>query len=204
MLSTTHRFLFLHIPKTGGNSVQDALRPWSDDQIVSLAPHQDGVERFEVRSGRYKTQKHSVLADYRREYGAQLFDGLFRFTCVRNPWERVVSFYFSPHRGTVDWSPQAFQAFVATVPPMRHYLALPGDAAPTLAAAVANVHRVLRFERLQDDFSAVCATLGLPALTLAHRNRSSHADYRDYYDAATRALVAERFGDEAQVFGYAF
>ena len=207
MLSTTHRFLFLHVPKTGGNSVQDALRDCSDDRFVTLASHQDGVERFELRSDRYDTQKHSTLAGYRAQYGAPLFDSLFRFSCVRNPWDRVLSYYFSPHRGRVAWSPAAFRAFIPTVQPLRHYVALPGDGRPALARAATHVHRWMRFETLQEDFETVCAQVGLTPRPLAHRNgsfSSGSRPWRDYYDAHTRALVESLFGDEAQVFGYRF
>lgn len=204
MLSTERSFLYLHIPKTGGNSIQDALRSYSDDRLVSLAPHQDGVERFELRSDRYRTQKHSTLGDYLREYGPVLFDSLYRFSCARNPWDRVVSFYFSPHRGRVQWSRDDFLGFVPTVPPMQHYLALPGDGAPTLDAAVKNVHRLLRFERLQADFDEVCALLDIKPILLPHRNRSTRRNYRDYYDDASRALVGERFHDEVRLFEYAY
>jgi hypothetical protein len=204
MLSITHQFLFVHIPKTGGNSIQDGLRPFSEDRLVCLAPHQDGLERFELRSERFCTEKHSTLADYAREYGTELFAGLHRFTCARNPWDRVVSYYFSPHRGAVVWQPDDFRRFIPTVLPMRHYLALPGDGAAGLTVAARHVDRVLRFERLQEDFDALCGLLGIAAQPLPRRNRSAHAAYRDYYDANTRALVERQFGDEAAHFGYSF
>src|SRR5262245_50254348 len=101
MLSTTRSFLFVHVPKTGGNSIQDALRAHSDDEFVCLSPHQDGVERFELRSARFDTHKHSTLAEYRSRYGDELLAVLYRFACVRNPWDRVVSHFFSPHRGEI-------------------------------------------------------------------------------------------------------
>jgi hypothetical protein len=204
MLSITHQFLFLHIPKTGGNSIQDLLRPFSEDRVVCLAPHQDGLERFELRSERFRTEKHSTLADYAREYGPELFASLRRFTCARNPWDRVLSYFFSPHRGTVAWQPDEFRRFIPTVLPMRHYLALPGDRSAGLAVAAGHVHRVLRFEHLQQDFDSMCKLLGIPPQPLPRRNRSEHAAYRDYYDAATRAMVEQQFGDEAALFGYAF
>jgi Sulfotransferase family len=108
MLSTDRKFLFVHIPKTGGNSIQNVIRSYFDDQVVCITPYLDGVERFEVRSARFNTHKRSTLADYLREYGSQLFASLFKFTCVRNPWDRAVSFYFSPHRGKVVWEREDF------------------------------------------------------------------------------------------------
>jgi hypothetical protein len=204
MLSIEHRFLFVHIPKTGGNSVQNVLRRYSDDEVVCLAPHHDGVERFEVRSPRYKTQKHSTLADYRREYGKELFDSLFKFACVRNPWDRVASFYFSPHRQRVSWNKEDFSRFIATIEPVAHFLSLDGQSPPRLASSLRNIDHVLRFESLQADFESACKAIGLPAQALPFRNQSSKASYRTYFDDETAELVRVRFQEEITHFGYAF
>lgn len=204
MLSLKHRFLFLHVPKTGGNSIQNILAPWSDDRLVCLAPHQDGVERFEVRSDRFRTTKHSTLAEYLAEYGEDLFHSLYKFCCVRNPWDRAVSFYFSPHRGKVEWDPDAFAAFVPTIQPLRHFVALGTESRATLEAAVGNLDQVLRFESLPSDFEALCRRLGLPQQGLPHRNHSRRSHYRDYYDHRTRELVREHLGEEAALFRYEY
>ena len=64
MLSLSNRFLFIHIPKTGGNSVQHILRYYSEDQIIRNSI-QDGFERFQVR-GAYTKHKHANLAEYKK------------------------------------------------------------------------------------------------------------------------------------------
>jgi hypothetical protein len=46
MISFQKRFLFVHIPKTAGNSIQSVLRDYSEDELVALLSEQDGVERF--------------------------------------------------------------------------------------------------------------------------------------------------------------
>ena len=198
MLSTGHRFLFIHVPKTGGNSIQGVLAPYSDDRIVRLSPHQDGVERFEVRSGQYRTKKHSTLSVYRREYGETLLDGLYKFCCVRNPWDRCISHYFSPHRGVVHWNESEFLRFVREqVRPLAYFLG-----AGSLREGLGNIDAVLRFERLQADFDATCRKLGLPRLELPRRNVSGKGDFRRFYDTRTARLVEEIFAEEIGLFGY--
>lgn len=204
MRSLEYRFLFVHIPKTGGNSIQNILRHYSDDEVAALAPHQDGVERFEVRSSRHQTHKHSTLAEYRREYGPDLFGSLFKFACVRNPWDRAVSYYFSPHRGRVDFHPRDFCAFIETIQPVAFYLTLEEEQPPRLAPALRNIDFLLRFETLQSDFARLCEQLGISVQTLPVRNKSSRGPYRDYYDADSRRLVASRFAEEIEVLGYRY
>src|SRR6059058_1959617 len=96
MISFQKRFLFVHIPKTAGNSIQSILRNYSEDQIVALRSEQDGIERFGLRNPNYKIRKHSTLAEYRMALGDEQFRSLYKFACVRNPWDRMVSYYFRP------------------------------------------------------------------------------------------------------------
>lgn len=200
MLSTSHAFLFIHVPKTGGNALQKALLPFSDDKMALIAPHHDGVDRFEVRSPVLDIHKHSTLQDYRRQLSPEVFKRLTKVTCVRNPWDRCVSFFFSPHRGPVSWSEAAFEAFVRTkVAPHSAYLALdgcPGD-------PFNNVDRVLRFEQLHEDFPALCHQLGIACPELPRLNVSVRDAYQTYYPTQTLIdLVAEKFAPEIARFGY--
>lgn len=66
-------------------------------------------------------------------------------------------------------------------------------------------HHVMRFERLQQDFDAVLALLGLPSHPIPTWNvTEAKGSYRDYYDNATRELVAHVFAPDLRRFGYAF
>lgn len=203
MLSLNKGFLFLHIPKTGGNSIQDALREYSDDQFVRLGPHQDGVERFELRSSKYDTNKHSTLAEYRRYYGDALFSQLFKFCCVRNPWDRCISYYYSPHWGRVKWNRDQFKSFVKNdVMPVIDYLAFNPAEKESFDKCIENINFVMRYENLQADFDFVCKHLNLPQTTLPFRNVSTKGDYKSYYDKELEEVVRERFLDEITYFGY--
>ena len=202
MLSTKHRFLFIHIPKTAGNSIQRVLLPFSEDKMKLIGDHQDGIERFEIRSDELSIHKHSTLKEYKAQLEASRFSQLFKFCCVRNPWERCVSYFFSPSRGQFEWSASAFEEFInEKVAPSTEYVQLSDkDDDP-----FSNLDYVIRFENLSEDFKYICQQLALPATVLPAANVSKHGDYRTYYPSDDLILkVAEKFSAEIQEFGYSF
>ena len=203
MLSLAHRFLFIHIPKTGGNSIQKILEPYSEDQIVTLA-EQDGKERFEVR-GRFTRHKHATLADYHALVPPEPFAELFTFCAVRDPWSRAISFYFSPRRwlkrGLVPhWSRDDFVALLPQMPAMVDHLKIDGR--------IQSMGAIIRHENLADQLQAVLGRIGLDidASQLPHLNRSQAGDYRAYYDADPDLIdvVARRYREDISTFGYRY
>lgn len=201
MISFKHRFLFVHIPKTGGNSIQNILRDYSEDHIVCLAPHHDGVERFEVKNDQFRLDKHSTLGDYRRELGEDAFVRLYKFCGVRNPWERAISFYFSPHRGLTEWNREAFVQLISReMRPITSYLTLDG----TSRRPFENVDFIMRFEHLNEDFRQVCERIGLPPQDLPVRNKSTRDYFTRYYDSGLARWIHHRFAEEIEYFGYQF
>ena len=200
MISFQKRFLFVHIPKTAGNSIQSVLRDYSEDELVALRGEQDGIERFGLRNPKYKIKKHSTLADYRMALGQVEFGNLYKFTCVRNPWDRLVSYYFTPTQNTTEWDRKKFRKTIVKLLPVADYLRLDKGREDPFA----NVNYVMRFENLADDFRAVCAALAISPGTLPRYNRSNREHYSKYYDDELRELVRARFAAEIERFGYAF
>jgi hypothetical protein len=200
MISFQKRFLFVHIPKTAGNSIQSVLRDYSEDELVALRGEQDGVERFGLRNPKYKIKKHSTLAEYRAALGEAEFGSLYKFTCVRNPWDRMVSYYFTPTQKAEAWDRKKFRKIISNAVSVADYLRLnQGEKDP-----FSNVDSIMRFENLADDFSVVCAALDISPTTLPQYNRSDREHYSKYYDKELRELVRARFAAEIERFGYTF
>ena len=201
MISFQKRFLFVHIPKTAGNSIQSTLCDYSEDQLVALRKEQDGIERFGLRNPHYKIKKHSTLCEYRDALGNEQFRSLYKFTCARDPWDRMVSYYFTPTQNQETWDRKRFREIISKAVSVADYLRLdPGEEDP-----FANVDYILRFENLADDFRIVCGTLGIsPPATLPRYNRSTREHYSKYYDDELRHLVRTRFAAEIERFGYRF
>jgi sulfotransferase famil protein len=200
MISLQKRFLFVHIPKTAGNSIQSVLRDYSEDQLVALRKEQDGIERFGLRNPNYKIKKHSTLSEYHAALGEEQFRSLYRFTCVRNPWDRMVSYYFTPTQNPEAWNRKKFYGIISKIVSVPDYLRLAnGEGDP-----FANVDYIMRFESLADDFRAVCAAIGVSPPNLPQYNRSTREHYSKYYDDELRELVRTRFAAEIDRFGYTF
>ena len=200
MISFQKRFLFVHIPKTAGNSIQGVLRDYSEDELVALRKEQDGIERFGLRNPNYKIKKHSTLSEYHDALGEEQFRSLYKFTCVRNPWDRMVSYYFTPTQTPERWDRQKFRGIISRTVSLSEYLRLhEGEEDP-----FANVDYIMRFENLADDFRAVCATIGISPPTLPQYNRSSREHYSRYYNDELREFVRARFAAEIDRFGYRF
>jgi len=200
MISFQKRFLFVHVPKTAGNSIQSVLRDYSEDELVALRREQDGVERFGLRNSKYKIKKHSTLAEYREALGNEQFRSLYKFTCVRNPWDRMVSYYFTPTQSTETWDRKKFRRIISKAVSVADYLRLHvRDNDP-----FENINYIMRFENLANDFRTVCAALDISPTTLPQYNRSNREHYSKYYDDELRELVRERFAVEIERFSYVF
>jgi len=213
MISVQKKFLFIHVPKTGGNSIQNVLREYSEDEIVCSEDHHDGVERFGVKNAKYDIKKHSPLSQYKQELEPDFYRQLFKFSIIRNPWDKLVSWYFSPGSGRTAWEREAFAEMLQKLPPLRHHVIVPtmtekvsgklgiGGKLPPLDR---DVDALLSFERLNEDFKTLCEKIDIPPVDLPVRNKSSRDHYSKYYDQELKEIVAERFADEIEFGGYEF
>jgi Sulfotransferase family len=187
IVSDAHRFVFAHVPKTGGISVRAALEPFADGQSAVLR----------------ETTHETLPALLAR---APHLAGHFKFAFVRNPWDRLVSFHV-----------YAREKLKPTYPQMRHVdftgmlRQLDADAAwmrdlfatRPQHAHVAGADFVGRFEDIDSDFGRVCARLNIAA-SLPKKNASQHGPYAGYYDDWSRGFVAARYRADIEQFGYAF
>ena len=180
MIFEQKKIIFIHYPKTAGNSIQDALRQYTNDKLVTLTKYQDGVERFEVRNEKFKNLvKHSTLNDYYKVLGQEIYSYKI-FLTIRNPFDRLVSFYFSPHRGEIQYNREDFSTFIEKVPPLQQFIFFKKSIFEK--AEIFKDIKFIRFENINEDFLKICNELGIQGITLPHRNASKREKYKSYYD----------------------
>jgi hypothetical protein len=216
LLSLRYRFLFVHIAKTGGTSVRDSLGryKWSDpyrfpqflcSKISGLTGHRIGA----------KFPRHAKAIAAQEMLPRDVYEQLFKFAFVRNPWDLQVSSYHHIRRERPDllteipdfaailrWKfdpqrPAQYHADMSTVVQSDYLIDLQGRLI---------VDYVGRYEHLVEDFETACRKIGIRAPNLRHSRRATDRtrDYRAYFDDASAALIARHYQADCERFGYRF
>jgi hypothetical protein len=215
LLSLKYNFLFVHIAKTGGTSIRASLAPlrrrdpmYIPQFICSRLSHWTGH-----RIGS-KLPRHAKIIAAKEMLPRELFDRLFKFAFVRNPWDLQVSSYHHIRRERPHLMEhiEDFQEFIRwKLDPERPYqfhvdtsIELQSDYLIDLSGRVV-VDFIGKYEKLQEDFDEVCRRIGIPRRVLPRKRQAKGRDaYREYYDDETAERVARRFRPDIERFGYEF
>ncbi len=206
IISHQHRFIFVPVPKTGTHSVRQALREHlgpEDIEQVGLFVNKrfpfDDIAR--IRHG------HLSVRQLRPYLGDEACDGYSKFTFVRNPFDRFVSYcaFMTREHGAFDRDPRGtMHRILFELRPMEHVHFQPQHTLLTDADDALEMDFIGRVERMQVDYDAVCAKLGIPSRALEKVNSSRRGDYRQYYDQPLIDGVAELYRRDLELFGYQF
>ncbi len=206
IISTSHRFIFFAVPKTGTHSVRQALRPYlAEDDLEQVGLFVQ--KRFPFPQLSSIGHGHLGVQQVRPVLGEDTFDGFFKFAFVRNPFDRFVSYcaFMSRQTGQFEASPRAFMRHVIRdQPPLQHILFRPQHEMLCDADGQLAMDLVGRVESMQADYDAICARIGIPAARLEQVNASRHKPYTEYYDDELRALVGAMYARDIDLFDYRF
>lgn len=175
MISRKYKCIFVHIIKTGGVSVATALK---------------------MR----KTHCHMSASAIRKRVGEKKWNSYFKFSFVRNPYDKLVSQYHY-NRQSFGYEDATFKEYATAFGEGKQISTYPQLNSWYLDE---EVDFVGRFENLQQDFETVCEKIGATDLMLPHKNKSKHKHYTEYYDDEIKQIVAEKYALDIENFGYGF
>ena len=192
IISHKHKFIFIHIPKTGGVSVYETLS--------KICGGNDILKKDSAR--------HVSAQKIKIRVGDKLWNSYFKFAFVRNPWDRQLSLYFYI-RKTQDnkyhkqvMKHNSFNEFILGL--SRNHCVFPQQYNVTDDNNKLIVDFIGRLENIERDFQIICKRIGLPYIKLPHLNKSKHKHYAEYYTKETERVVAEEYKDDIEMFGYSF
>lgn len=213
IISRGRSYIFVHIPKTGGTSLALALesRAMRDDLMLGDTPKAlKRRKKLKSVEARGRLWKHSTLADIEGLVSAEEIGQMLCFTLVRNPWDRMVSYY--------HWlKVQSFEhpaVGVARTLGFAEFLRAPAVTGPFKANPYSSYMRrsdgqvshllYIRLEQFEQDARPLFEHLGFE-ISLPRENQSTRArDYRSYYTAEDVQVVAEICSEDIAAFGYQF
>lgn len=191
--------IFVHIPKTAGFSINSSL--------------------FGSLGG-----GHMTIGHYQLVFSQSEFNSYFKFTFVRNPWDRLVSAYHFLKAGGFNeadkkWAEdnlaeyKDFDSFVnGWLSPERiqspnsilHFL--PQFKFVCLRDNLPMVDFIGHFENLEEDVSYIGKRIGAckQNLLFINKTRARRDDYRSYYTEDTKRIVADVYSTDIRIFGYDF
>ena len=214
ILSRGRRYIFVHAPKTGGTSLALALeaRAMADDILLGDTPKaKNRRRRVDGVQAAGRLWKHSMLTDLYGLVTQDEIEGFFVFTLVRNPWDRMVSYYHWLRDQRFDHPAVAlaqvhdFHGFLRQPPVQGAIRAQPYGRYVTDAEGVERADLFLRLEHLEADLAPLEAHLGFRIGPVPHVNTSNRdRDWRPYYGDSEAEIVAKLCETDIKRFGYAF
>ena len=175
MVNHDLKCIFIHIIKTGGVSIATGLK-MRDKQCHFKA-----------------SQIKSIVGD-------EAWKTYFKFTFIRNPWDKMVSSYHFNHR---KWVPEGttFGEYIQAWGNGQQITRFPPQHSDYLDE---EIDFIGRFENLNQDYNYILKQIGLPSQELNHLNQSKHKHYKDYYTEQTKNIVMNKFSKDIDIWGFKY
>lgn len=213
MISHKYKCIFIHIPKCAGSSITEFFFPnfhfnifkpdyenlfgWCPERKIHL---------------QHATTKQLIETKLISKYE---WDEYFKFTFVRNPWDRAVSDYFWMKKElNID---DSFQSYLNKRGKFNSFLndnsniKYRGDhLIPQTDFFYTNgefkIDFIGRFENFQHDINQVLTQLNVEKPFLTHINKSSNllSHYSYFYSFKTMKLIGKKYKNDIDYFDYKY
>ncbi len=187
--------IFIHVPKCAGMSITQSL----------FGDH--GASHMDCRH-------------YQIVYSPREFGRFFKFTFVRNPWDRLASAFFFLKAGGLNASDRAFAErhlgpfddfevfvtkWVTAKNIHRHVHFQPQMAFLKTVSSEVRLDFIGLFENLDADFDFVCDRLGVNVgLAYVNTTKGRQRDHRALYTDQMIKIVEQVYAEDIAALGYTF
>ena len=209
-ISLRKNFLFIHIPKTAGSSISILLKPYSISSNRTLIRRFSSYLPFEENIQNAYFRQHTKGTTFNKKINSDVFNNLYKFAVVRNPYDHVVS-YFSfikkTRSGSIfkQYKSWTFEDFISYLEKRNKQFEINQSSWIVDKNQNFLVDRILFFEHLEKDFKNLTDYLNLgDDIKLPHFNKTERFNYHDYYNDNLKLRVKNIYAKDFDKFGYIF
>jgi hypothetical protein len=203
MVSTEFKFISVTPQKTGSTSMTDALMSFcgitKDDIELQFRDCFEITDEF-GDNGKHRIIKR-IMSQWDSVYPDMEIKDFYKFGSIRNPWERVISWYsMCGHTKDEEVNYEKLKDFINN----HIYTGLMGMYDSFSYKGKLYVDDFIEFNTLQQDFKRICDNIGInPELKHLVCSDRKHP-YQYYYNKETADLVERRWKKDITFFGYKF
>lgn len=232
IISHKYKFIFVKTRKTAGSSIQTYLcNLCGDEDIVTPIDKPEGSynprnykglfnplprmqEQFPSSKKMLRTlwrcvsgkkfNSHIMATHIKRRIPQDIWDGYYKFTVDRNPWDKVLShFHFVRQRYRTFNDDISFDEYLEKAELPYNYEIYTDDDKNLI------VDRVVKFENLDNELGEVFNELGVPyegSLNVFEKShyRKEKKNYQQEYSKNQKQVVEDKFAFEIGLHGYSF
>lgn len=197
MLSDCKKFIFIHLQKTGGSSIEYALSDYAHEDVVL---NDDNTEFDDKHITFYKRNRFSKSLE--NTFSKNKLENYFKFSIVRNPWDRMVSWWMWMLKEDAFGYDITLEEFLLIdqfrlwkIPQIEHL---------TDSSGVVNVSFIGKFENLENDMCEILNAIDVKNVSLPKINAIPRKHYSEYYTDETIEIVRGMHSKDIEYFGYTF
>ena len=218
IISHKHKFIFMHTPKCAGSSIEvslasvgdegDLIGPVTSEGLPDDYKHPNTFEEHQEETGGiYNGMRAEEIKNY---IGDDIWNEYFKFSVVRNPWDRAISFWhWRDREKTNDWlqylnedvkHPKSFLWTFTHMPVLSITKQLQIN-------KKFDIDYLIPYENLSVGYKEVCDRLNIKPIDLP-RAKSGYRDpkipYHRFYTTTTKNIIDEIYKDDIDNFEYKF
>ena len=176
MIIEEHKTIFIHIPKNAGSSIE---------------------EYFANGSFKIQPNKHADIHEVKLKFKI-IYDNYRKFTIIRNPYDKMVSWYFYLKRNLGEnYNIIEFNKWIKD--PAKFWHA--DDPVSYLKPQfewVDNTVEIIKFENINKELNNFFGEI----ISLSITNKSNRDHYLEHYNKESLNIVYERYKEDFEKFNY--
>ncbi len=227
MYDASLNLLFVHIPKTAGQSIIDFFMKQSD----KYATFREEKDLIKVRIKQYKDHINSghmtaLETLIFQRLSQDEFDNAIKFSVVRNSWDRAVSeFFYRIHVRDRNNQQDTFDTYLKNIIQTNCIEMKNRVSKNKFPASDFQIHnrlqidyildkkknclvdKILFYNNLQEEFNQFCKeylNIQITELPWINKQKPDDIKYRDLYSNGNEDIIKELYKEDIDYFGFKF